>query len=327
MPYRKRFHRQDPNERPGIDLTDRDRELLRIAYDYEPATTEILNALAPRETMTPALRAYYERKRSGIAQSPLPRTRREVYRRLAKLFDHAYLDRRKLWSANDPTVHLIGHLGIEELVERFGYDRKRIDWRARNRDVGVSHLHHSLMISSFHCALTLASQAVESSIGFWHPDGSVKEYVDYSEEYNGQTYAIRAPIVPDAFFALDSPDTRSHFFLEADRTTSDHRTFLEKLKGYVHFGRQGLHRELLRLPGFDVLIVTKSAARRDNLCALAEEAFDRPKDRKLFWFATEKDTWRDALGKIRAEALLEPVWYVPGEDAPRALLTPSAGSF
>jgi hypothetical protein len=103
MPYRKRFHRRDPDERPGIDLTDRDRELLRIAYDYEPATTEIVNALAPRETMTPALRAYYERMRPSVTTSPAaPRTSRAIYRRLGKLFDHAYLDRR-----NKPRHHLV----------------------------------------------------------------------------------------------------------------------------------------------------------------------------------------------------------------------------
>jgi hypothetical protein len=88
----------------------------------------------------------------------------------------------------------------------------------------------------------------------------------------------------------------------------------------VHFGRQGLHRERLKIPGFHLLIITKSVERRDNLCALAREAFGS-KDSKRFWFATEKNTWRDALGKICAEALLQPIWYVPGENEPRALLT------
>jgi hypothetical protein len=83
MAYRKRFRRGDPDDRPGIDVTDRDAEILRIAYDYEPATTEIINALAPRQTMAPGLRAYYERTRATVASSPVaPRTRREVYRRL-----------------------------------------------------------------------------------------------------------------------------------------------------------------------------------------------------------------------------------------------------
>lgn len=321
MPYRKRFRRSDPDDRPGIDVTDRDAEILRIAYDYEPATTEIINALVPCQTMAPGLRAYYERTRATIATSAGgPHTRREVYRRLGKLFDHGYVDRRKLRSANDPTVHLIGNLGMDELAERFNYARKRIDWHARNREIGASHLWHSLMISSFHCALTLASELLpDTSIPFWRPDGAIKEHVTY-ETGDESTYRV-APVIPDATFGLTRAGQRSHFFLEADRTSNDHGRLLKKLTAYVHFGRQGLHRTQLHLPGFYVLIVTKSAARRDNLCAMTQEAFDRPKDRKLFWFATEKDTWRDPLGKIRAEALLQPIWYVPGEDEPRALLT------
>jgi hypothetical protein len=322
MPYRKRYQRGDPDDRPGIDLTDRDAELLRIAYDYEPATTEIINALAPRHTLAPGLQAYHERTRPAVATSTATsRTRREVYRRLGKLFDHAYLDRRKLRSANDPTVHLIDNLGMDELAARFHYARKRIDWQARNREIGVSHLWHSLMISNFHCALTVATRAIfDTSIAVWYPDGSVHERVAFTEMDGRGTYTVELPVTPDATFALVSAGKRSHFFLEADRTTTDHGRFLEKLTAYVHFGRQGLHRERLKIPGFHLLIITKSVERRDNLCALAREAFGR-KDSKRFWFATEKNTWRDALGKICAEALLQPIWYVPGENEPRALLT------
>ena len=320
MPYRKRFRRGDPDDRPGIDFTDRDAELLRIAYDYEPATTEIINALAPRQTMGPGLRAYYERTRPTVATaSAAPGTRREIYRRLGKLFDHGYVDRRKLRSANDPTVHLVGDLGMDELVARFHYARKRIDWQARNKAIGDSHLWHSLMISSFHCALELAAQMVaNTSIPFWLADGSVKEYVTFEDD-DENTYTV--PVIPDATTALKRASRPFNYFVEADRTTTDHRRYLQKLKGYVHFARQGLHRTLLNIAGFEVLTLTKSVERRDNLCAMAEETFGRPKDRKLFWFATEKDTWRDPLGKIRAEALLEPIWYLPGEDEPRALLT------
>jgi hypothetical protein len=86
MPYRKRFRRREPDDRPGIDFTNRDAEILRIAYDYEPATTEIINALAPRQTMAPGLRAYFERTRPAVATSPTaPRISRAIYRRLDKL--------------------------------------------------------------------------------------------------------------------------------------------------------------------------------------------------------------------------------------------------
>jgi hypothetical protein len=323
MAYRKRFRRRARVDRPGMDFTDRDAELLRIAYDYEPATTVIINALAPRQSMAPGLRAYFERTRPPLATSPAaPGISRALYRRLDLLFDHAYLDRRKLNSANDPTLHLVCSRGAAELVERFGYARRRINWHARNRAIGTSHLNHSLMISSFHCALELAARLVDdTSIAFWLPDGSIKEYVSYEESAHDSTYINESCVLPDATTALQRVGTRSHFFVEADRTTTTRKVYLAKLKAYVHFARQGLHRTRLGIAGYDVLTITKSPERRDNLCALAEEAFNRPRDYKRFLFATEKDTWRDPLGKIRAEALLEPIWYRPHENEPRALLT------
>jgi hypothetical protein len=323
MAYRRRFHRRDRADRPGMDFTDRDAEIVRIAYDYEPATTEIINALAPRLTMPPGLRAYFERARLPLATSPaVPGLSRAIYRRLDLLFDHGYIDRRKLRSANDPTIHLVCNRGIDELAERYGCSRRRNNWHARNRGIGDSHLAHSLMLSTFHCALQLASQLLDdTSIPFWFPDGTVHEHVTYEDD-DSATYTEEAPVIPDASTALQRAGIRSHFFVEADRTTTKLATYLAKLKAYVHFARQGLHRTRLHLPGFEVLTITKSAERRDNLCALAEDIFDRPKDRRLFWFATEKETWRDSLGKIRAEALLDPIWFVPGEEEPRALLSP-----
>ena len=323
MTYRKRFQRQPPHQRPGIQLTDRDREILRICYDFEPATTWMINALAPAsETLVnPGLKAFHTTQQQNAKHPDKPSVRRNIYRRLNLLFDHHFLYRKKLWSNNDPVVHLIGNAGIDELVLHYGYERKRVDWSARNRDIGLSHIRHNLMTSQFHCALELATRDLpETAITLWQPDGSVKETVDYEDDINGVTETMRATIQPDAYFIIEHKGKQYPCFLESDRTTNDQGRLLKKFKAYFHFWKQKIHKETLNIDGFRVLVITKSEARRDNLRALAKRADDQEKGMPLFWFASEKDAWVDNVGRPNGKALQEPLWWIPGREEAVALI-------
>src|SRR5205814_7902651 len=48
-----RFRRASHEEQPAFRLTDRDRELLKVIYDYRFITAEMLQDLAPPVELTP----------------------------------------------------------------------------------------------------------------------------------------------------------------------------------------------------------------------------------------------------------------------------------
>src|SRR5438270_3055739 len=56
-----RFRRASHEEQPAFRLTDRDRELLKVIYDYRFMTAEMLQDLAPAVALTPRQQDALER--------------------------------------------------------------------------------------------------------------------------------------------------------------------------------------------------------------------------------------------------------------------------
>jgi hypothetical protein len=81
---------------------------------------------------------------------------------------------------------------------------------------------------------------------------------------------------------------RTHFALEADRSTTSHARFEDKLRAYWNYIEQGLHEKKFGVRGFRVLTVTLTDERARNLCTLAASVIPE-RGRKYLLFAPLKN--------------------------------------
>lgn len=267
-------------EKIGLRLQERDREILKLVYDYRLLTSRQIQCLVPGSDQV-------------------------ILRRLQKLFHGGYLDRIKT-PVHDACVYGLGNRGADELVLHHGIDRGKIDWATKNREVKEQFMAHALMISNFRTILTLALQdRPETKILSWVPEGEFRDAA--SIQGKGQK-KVRAPVIPDAFFTLADRDDELYFMLEADRSTMTNERFLAKLKAYWHWWQADGHKRH-DIEDFRVLTVTRTEARKENLRKVAREVDDYEAGLKMFWFASEQDfSVDDPAGVLGA------IWQTPAGD-------------
>ena len=98
-------YRREPDEVGGLVLQDRDREIIKLIYDYR-----FLN--------------------SDRIQTLIKGSNQVILRRLQKLFHHGYLDRlSRIRDPQDPPTKMVYGLankGADELASKFGIDRGKI---------------------------------------------------------------------------------------------------------------------------------------------------------------------------------------------------------
>lgn len=278
-----RFKRS-PEAVGGLQLQDRDIEIIRSVYSYRFLNSEQIQALV-----------------TGSKQVTL--------RRLQKLFHHGYLDRpiSQIVLSNplikpQKIVYGLGDKGADLLAQKFGMDRGKILWKERNKQVRERYISHTLMISNFRACLSLALKSIpRTNLLFWMRENSqqVQDYVYFREGHRQR----RLPINPDGFFAIENPKAQTNFFLEADRSTMSNPRFLNKMRAYWLWWKQKAPKKKLGIDNFRVLTLTISKQRKDNLIRVTQEADDRQKGSSMFWFATEQDISLDD-----PKALLQPIW-------------------
>jgi DNA-binding HxlR family transcriptional regulator len=163
------------------------------------------------------------------------------------------------------------------------------------KNMGVSFLQHSLMISNFKTILELAlKENGQSKLSFWSEPKTID--VIYS---GGE----RLPIAPDAFFTIEDKDYLMHFFLEVDRSTMALERMVKKFKGYWDWRAEGGHKRKLKISNFRVLTVALTEDRKENIRKIARKADDNQTGSEMFWFACEKAYNLENTGKI-----LDPIW-------------------
>jgi Replication-relaxation len=322
--HRPRFRRAAVEERPAFRLTDRDRELLKIIFDYRFITASLLQDLAPAVDLTDRqqealrkLREVIEAKKANgsscASGERSQRTRREILRRLQMLYHHGYLQRKKL-SDKEPIVYSLGNLGADELVLIHGYDRQEIDWTTKNRESTERYMQHGLLVSRFRHAFELALRNVpDASLETWYPGGTFKAKVTYENTVRTRegtrTQPVEKTIVPDALFVVKEGGKRIHYFLEADRSRMSNARFVEKLMAYYAFW--ATYSKAAGIAQMRVLTVTISEVRKDNLREAADTISDEAKG--LFWFICEKAY----LGK--PQEILKDTWQTLEDDTLRSL--------
>jgi hypothetical protein len=314
--HRPRFRRAPVEERPAFRLTDRDRELLKIIFDYRFLTADMLQDLAPTVDLTERQQAALERlieARKANASGPPQRTKREILRRLQMLYHHGYVQRKKL-SDRDPIVYSLGNLGADELTIIHGYDRKEIDWTTKNRESTERYMQHGLLVSRFRHAVELGLRNVpDATLEYWVPSGAFKAKVTYEDTVSTRegprTQLVEKVIKPDGHFLVKVGEKRIDYFLEADRSTMSNARFLEKLKAYYAFWAR--YAKAAGIAQMRVLTVTISEARKDNLREAAQQVSDNAKG--LFWFVCEKSY------RGKPEAVLGPTWQTLEDDTLKRL--------
>jgi hypothetical protein len=112
----------------------------------------------------------------------------------------------------------------------------------------------------------------------------------------------RLPVRPDAFFILEDlqrPEggRRANYALEADRSTTSHARFQEKIRAYWAYIEQGLHEKKYRVKGFRVLTVTLSDARAKNLAGLAASLLPTRAQKYFLFTSMQKFEASDPIGE------------------------------
>lgn len=209
------------------------------------------------------------------------RSAKKLHDRLFQMSKRGYL--KPLKFPQQQHIYTIAKEGVRSLVRQGIAPADLLDERLRTHELTQYYLEHEMLIVDVHIAMSLASNKGPIRLVDWKQG---RENYD-SVVVDGQ----RIPVSPDAFFTLQ--DTRrppesslSHFFLEADLSSENHRYFRNKIIGAAHYYREGRHADKFTIAGFRVLTVTLTEARARNLCALAQSLLPEGTARKLFLFTS-----------------------------------------
>jgi hypothetical protein len=175
------------------------------------------------------------------------------------------------------------------------------------KEMGISFMRHSLMISDFKLALTAAlKNNSQFKLAAWKELGAI-DAVNCEGE--------RLPIAPDAFFTIESKDYLAHFFLEADRSTMTRERMLNKFKGYWNWRLEEGQKRKLGIANFRVLTVCLSEERVESLRQIAKKAGGGQTGSDMFWFGCAK-----SYGLESPENILTPIWRSAKGESLRHLL-------
>jgi len=250
IPRLSRFERAQ-DARP-MDLTERDREIVRLVHRHRFL-------------------------RSSHIVAMVPGSQQQVLRRLQLLYHHGYLERPREqveYYRSGGFRHIIYGLG-NKAGAVLGPNQKL--WGKRNRYVWRIYLEHALLVSDAMVAIELACRRC-GGVRLVHQDElGAKPFRWSLNAEDGRKLSA----FPDRTFALEfQKNERAIFFLEADRATMpverknlSQTSFFRKLLAYEATWAQDIHMSRFRFSRFRVLTVTTSGERVKSLvnaCAKLE---------------------------------------------------------
>ncbi len=299
VPRLPRFNRA-PAVAP-IELTERDREIIRLVYRHRFLRSPQIAAL--------------------VGGSP-----QQILRRLQSLYHHGYLERPRAqidYYHRGGSRHIVYGLGNEGgllLEQEFGVTLRELSWAEKNRGVGRVFLEHTLLISDIMATIELACRKANIRLLTEREIALPRESSEKHQPFNWKVKlksGVRLGVIPDRVFALeflgeDGQNQHAYFFLEADRGTMpvkrhtlSQTSFYRKLLAYEATWSQSIHRTCFGFHRFRVLTVTTSPKRVQSLidaCSQLERGHG------LFLFA-------DRTVLARPEDIFSTAWQTgkPGE--------------
>lgn len=256
-----RSKRAPQEARPPMALTHRDRAVIRAVNDYRAMLGEHIQALFFTSRST----AQY---------------------RLARLFQHEFLERRFLsvvsgGPASSPAVYTLGKRGVQVLVDELGYDRS--DLRLPKRATFAwQFIEHLLKINAVRVAVTIAASHNGWTLETWYDEPVFRATPDYVILTDQRGKRHKKPVLPNGYFCLLTPKGRARFFLEVDRGTEPHSKFRPQVLVYEAYTASGQYQERYQAKSLRILVVTTSQRRLANLKTVTRQAGG---DRK-WWFTT-----------------------------------------
>ena len=259
FPRLPRFKRA-PSVAP-IQLTDRDREIIRLVNRYRFLRSSHIVVLL------------------DCGSQP-------ILRRLQMLYHHGFLERPLAQidyyhqGGSRQIVYGLGNKGAQVVKSQKGVSSRGPRLGEKNRSVGRMFFEHALLVSDTMVALELGCRKMEGVRLLAGDDVPLSGAAPrphpfkWKVKVNGR---VKLGIIPDQVFALEneeeSPDrSPAMFFLEADRGTMPvvrknlaQTSFHRKLLAYEATWNQGIHRSQFGFKRFRVLTVTTSAGRVDSL--------------------------------------------------------------
>lgn len=284
-----------------IQITERDREIIRLVHRYRFLRSPQIAAL--------------------MADSS-----QQLLRRLQLLYHHGYLERPRAQlnyyhhGGSRHMVYGVGNKGIAFLKSEPGIEFQKLQWGEKNRSVGRMFLEHALFVSDIMVTIELACRKTDGIRLLTEREltGKDKRPLQWKVNLHGRKLGV----VPDRVFALEFRDQsgkndRAFFFLEADRGTMPvirknlfQTSFFRKLLAYEATWSQSIHRSRFGFHRFRVLTVTTGAPRVESLVNACSQL---KRGRGLFLFAD-----RTILEK--PEFLFDPLWQTGNEGKTAALL-------
>lgn len=255
-----RFKRN--NQIAPIQLTDRDREIIRLVHRHRFLRSSQIAAL--------------------MLGSP-----QQLLRRLKLLYHHGYLERPRAQieyyhrGGSRYIVYGLGNKGGTLLKQELGIAFRHVSWGEKNRSIGRIFLEHALLVSDVMVSLELACRqsgrvrlVPGDQLALPNKVTGKRQPFRWRVKVKGD---VKLGLVPDGVFALeyqsqDGKSQRAYFFLEADRGTMpvmrrhlSQTSFYRKLLAYEATWSQSIHESRFGFHRFRVLTVTKSQARVKSL--------------------------------------------------------------
>ena len=280
LPRMSRYSRS--NQLAPIILQDRDKKIITACYQFRFLLRTQIQSLFDMPCVT------------------------RVNLRLRKLFDYAYLDREFLPTnrGGSEALYLLGRNGITIVSEEMGLDPQIVRAR-RTRDFSIASrvLEHDIQVNNARISIINEIQR--------DPRFTIKRWLDASEaecryERSFRGRSGKTSLRPDGFLQVDFAGRVYSFFVEIDLSTSNHRKLEAKFHGYSEFKTLALTERFFGIRHFNVLVLTKSPQRRDNLKQIADLI-----ESGLFWFSTNTE--------LVSKPLTSCCWYRSGEIQARAL--------
>lgn len=287
LPINKRA--KDP---PRMILTQRDEEIIGVAYAYRFVTSSQINT------------------RVFLKGEPPKETR--CNKRLRLLYHHGFLDRILPKVARGegakPIIYCLDERGAQLLAEEL---EGEVDWRPKDREVGKMFLDHTLKINDVRIAVTLAAEKAGFQLRKWTDEKTLKsqEMKDYVTISTPGGRKRKVAVIPDGYFILNIGEKKAHFFIEVDLATLSNTRWKTKIQAYLAYIRQGLYQKRYRTRSLRILTVTTGERRLQNLKTTTEAA----EGQRMFWFTTFDQATSDKI-------LTEPIWQVATSEGLHSLI-------
>ena len=227
-------------------------------------------------------------------------------RRLRLLFDNGYLERKVLptlpGEGRGPNHYILGEQGVELLRRERGYTKIR--WYKSSTDLKQDFIEHTVAISDVLVAVEGACLKLGYESDEWKSESQLKADYDYVTITTAKGKRERKPVIPDAFFVVNTGEYRYPCFVEIDRGTMQLNRFKNKVKAYAKYYRSRGYEKRYQFQSIRVLTVVSTQSRTGGDRRLAELKKTTEEATKANWF------WFAKLSDISADTMFsEPIWY------------------